>query len=215
MGELQDFDQALARSSKSDGDAWADDGVVLVGQMATKLSDDDLSGCAQLWPARPMLWQKHCAEVLDQARHAEAIELLADMVDKASPEVALAALESLSTVDPTLFSLPQNARILRATRYRAGAADRAAAPAAAGEVPGEVEGLGARGVSSGGLLVCQHLHGHARGHLSPALPDGSSSAAARHAPRTRGAADAARRRRPPARRGRTRTPRPGPKQGRK
>jgi hypothetical protein len=113
MAALQDFDQALADSEKADGAAWVD-GVLHVGALAAKLSDEELALLRVIWPGRPLLWQKHCAEVLDQARRGEALELLMDMVDRAGPEVTLAALESLSKFNPELFSPAQTARTLAA-----------------------------------------------------------------------------------------------------
>lgn len=109
MPALQIFDQALADSVKADGDAWAADGVLFVGGLAAQLSDEELTLLRVIWPSRPLLWQKHCAEVLDQARRGEALEPLMDMVDRGAWEVALAALESLSGFDPTLFD-PEQAR---------------------------------------------------------------------------------------------------------
>jgi len=113
MAALQDFDQALADSAKADGAAWVD-GVLFVGAIAAKLSDEELALLRVVWPDRPPLWQKHCADVLDQARRGEALELLMDMVDRAGPDVTLAALESLSKFDPELFSPVQTTRILAA-----------------------------------------------------------------------------------------------------
>jgi hypothetical protein len=114
MGPLQAFDQALIDSTKVDGDAWADDGLVFVGRLASKLSDDELALLGVIWSDRPLPWQKHCAEVMDQARHGQAIELLLDFVDRAKPEVALAALESLREFDPGLFGPERTKRILAA-----------------------------------------------------------------------------------------------------
>jgi hypothetical protein len=113
MAVLQDFDQALADSAKADGHAWVD-GVLFVGALAAKLSDEELALLRVIWPGRPLLWQKHCADVLDQARRGEALELLMDMVDRGAPDVTLAALESLSKFDPELFSPAQTTRILAA-----------------------------------------------------------------------------------------------------
>jgi hypothetical protein len=111
MAALQDFDQALADSVKADGDAWVD-GVLVLGALAAKLSDEELALLRVIWPDRPPLWQKHCADVLDQARRGEALELLMDMAARAGPAVTLAALESLSKFDPALFSPAQMTRIL-------------------------------------------------------------------------------------------------------
>ena len=113
MAALQYFDQALADSEKADGAAWVD-GVLYVGALAAKLSDEELALLRVIWPGRPLPWQKHCADVLDQARRGEALELLMDMVDRAGPEVSLGALESLSKFDPELFSAEQTTRILAA-----------------------------------------------------------------------------------------------------
>lgn len=114
MAALQIFDQALRDSAGADSDAWADEGVVFVGRLAAALSDDELMLLGRIWTDRPLLWQKHCAEVLGQARHVEAIEVLLDFVDRAKPEVALAALESLSEFDPDLLAPAQASRILAA-----------------------------------------------------------------------------------------------------
>ena len=114
MAALQTFDQALRDSAGADGDAWADDGVVYVGRLAAALSDDELALLGRIWTDRPLLWQKHCAEVLGQARHVGAIEVLLDFVDRAKPQVALAALESLSEFDPGLLTSAQASRIVAA-----------------------------------------------------------------------------------------------------
>jgi hypothetical protein len=111
MAALQDLDQALADSAKAVGDAWVD-GVLFVGSLAAKLSDEELALLRVIWPDRPLLWQKHCADVLDQARRGETLELLMDMVDRAAPDVTLSALESLSKFDRELFSPAQRTRIL-------------------------------------------------------------------------------------------------------
>ena len=107
MAALQTFDQALRDSAGADGDAWSDDGVVFVGRLAAALSDDELALLGNIWSDRTLLWQKHCAQVLGQARHVQAIEVLLDFVERAKPEVALAALETLSEFDPTLLSSGQ------------------------------------------------------------------------------------------------------------
>ena len=117
---LADFDRALSDNSLVDGDAWSDDGVVLLSAAATKLDERDLQGLRQLWAARPPLWQQHCAEVLGSNRLDEAIEILLSMVDAGSPRVALAALESLREFDPRRFSTAQTARILVALEARLG-----------------------------------------------------------------------------------------------
>ena len=67
-----------------------------------------------IWPDRPVLWQKHCAQVLGWARHGEAIEILMDLVDRAPQDVALAALESLSEFDPGLLTPVQTSRLVAA-----------------------------------------------------------------------------------------------------
>lgn len=113
MAAVQTFDQALADSATVDGNAWID-GILVVGALAAKLSDEELALVRMIWLGRPPLWQKHCAEVLDQARRGEALELLMDMVDRAGPDVTLSALESLSKFDPELFSPAQTTRILTA-----------------------------------------------------------------------------------------------------
>ena len=114
MAALQTFDQSLRDSAGADGDAWADDGVVYVGRLAAALSDDELVLLGRIWTDRPLLWQKHCAEVLGQARHVQAIEVLLDFVERAKPEVALAALESLSEFDPGLLAPAQTRRVMAA-----------------------------------------------------------------------------------------------------
>jgi hypothetical protein len=73
---------ALADSSSADGDAWADDGVVLVSAIAANLSEEELRLLRMVWTDRPLLWQRRCAEVLGSARLDEAIALLMDMVDQ-------------------------------------------------------------------------------------------------------------------------------------
>jgi len=42
MSTLQDFDRVLSATSKEDGDAWVNGGLVLVGRAAAKLTDDEL-----------------------------------------------------------------------------------------------------------------------------------------------------------------------------
>ena len=116
MAALQTFDQALFESSTLDGDAWADEALVLVGSVAAKLSDDDLVGLSAIWPNRPLLWQQHCAEVLGWARQDASIELLMSLVDQADPQVALAALESLREFHPARFTAEQTKAILAALR---------------------------------------------------------------------------------------------------
>jgi hypothetical protein len=114
MAPLQTFDQALSDSAVSDRDAWSDDGVVRLGELAAKLSDEELALLRTIWPDRPLLWQRHCAQVLGWARRGEAVEILTDLVDRAPPDVALAALESLSEFDPELLTPAQAARIVAA-----------------------------------------------------------------------------------------------------
>jgi hypothetical protein len=114
MIALQDFDRVLAVSSTADSDAWGNDGAVLVGTLAAKLSAEELTLLRVLWTDRPLLWQRRCAEVLGSARLDEAIELLMDMVDQGKPEVALAALESLREFHPRRFTPEQMARVLAA-----------------------------------------------------------------------------------------------------
>lgn len=114
MASLQTFDQALSDSATADRDAWSDDGVVLVGELAAKLSDEDLALLRVIWPDRPLLWQKHCAQVLGWARRAEAVEILMDLVDRAPQDVALAAVESLSEFNPEVLTPTQTGRIVAA-----------------------------------------------------------------------------------------------------
>ena len=95
MAGLQTFDQALSDSAAASGHGWSDERFVVVGELATKLSDEELGLLRMIWPDRPLLWQTRCAEVLGSARLDEAIEILMDMVGRAKPDVALAALESL------------------------------------------------------------------------------------------------------------------------
>ncbi len=114
MATLQDFDQVLSASAWADRDTWSDGGVVLAGELAARLSEEELSLLRMLWTDRPMPWQQRCAEVLGSARLDEAIELLMDMVAKGKPDVALAALESLREFVPARFSPEQATRILAA-----------------------------------------------------------------------------------------------------
>lgn len=114
MATLQDFDQALAAAAAADRDTWSDNGVVLAGELAATLSEEELSLLRVIWADRPLLWQQHCAEVLGSARVDEAIELLMDMVAKGKPDVALAALESLREFTPARFNPEQAKRILAA-----------------------------------------------------------------------------------------------------
>jgi hypothetical protein len=112
MATLQTFDQALSDSVAANRNAWSDDGVVVVGELAAKLSDEELTLLRVIWPDRPLLWQKHCAQVLGSARRGEAIEILMDLVDRAPQDVALAALESLSEFDRELFRPEQTSHIV-------------------------------------------------------------------------------------------------------
>lgn len=116
MSTLQEFDRALSNSSKEDGDAWADKGVVLVGAIAAKLSADELVILRGIWLDRPPLWQKHCGQTLGFSRLDEAIELLMDLVARGKQEVALAALESLREFAPARYTAEQTAQILAAVR---------------------------------------------------------------------------------------------------
>ena len=76
VSALEDFDSTLAAHSRTDGDAWSDDGVVLLGRLAADLPDQDLHALGRIWPKRPPMWQRHLAEVLDQACPRGAIDLL-------------------------------------------------------------------------------------------------------------------------------------------
>jgi len=114
MAGLQTFDNALSDSAGVDASAWADDGVVRVGALAAKLSEEELGLLTVVWTDRPVLWQKRCAEVLGSARLDQAIELLIDMVNDGKPDVALAALESLREFAPARFTPEQTKRILTA-----------------------------------------------------------------------------------------------------
>ena len=165
MATLQDFDQALADSEKADGATWVD-GVLHVGALAAKLSDEELALLRVIWPGRPLLWQKHCADVLDQARRGEALELLMDMLDRSGPDVTLAALESLSKFNPALFAPAQTTRILAASDAALARPGGTAAPALAREVSGQlaVSRSGRPMMSGGGTL--------AQGTLRPLEPSG-------------------------------------------
>lgn len=114
MATLQDFDQVLSASAVADRDTWSDSGVVLAGELAARLREDELSLLCVIWTDRPLPWQQRCAEVLGSARLDEAIELLMDMVAKGKPDVVLAALESLREFVPARFSPEQSKRILAA-----------------------------------------------------------------------------------------------------
>lgn len=120
MATLRDFDYALGVTAKKGADACAQEGVLRVGRLAAKLTDEELVLLRMLWPTRPLRWQKLCADVLDQARRAEALVLLLDMVDRGGPGVTLAALESLSAFDPSVFSPQERIRILAAVKTTLG-----------------------------------------------------------------------------------------------
>jgi len=113
MSALETFDRELSQHNDDGKDSWYDSGVVFVGQLAADLTEEDLVGLRDLWPTRPLPWQQHCAEVLGQARHAQTIVLLLDMVDRAFPDAALAALESLRDFDPAMFTDGQRQRVLK------------------------------------------------------------------------------------------------------
>ena len=116
MAALQAFDHALSASAGADRDTWLDDGAVVVGELAAKLSEEELSLLRVIWTDRPLPWQQRCAEVLGSARLDEAIELLMDMVASGKPDVALAALESLREFAPARFNPEQAKRILAAIK---------------------------------------------------------------------------------------------------
>jgi hypothetical protein len=112
MSALQTFDRELSQHNDDGKDSWYDSGVLFVGQLAADLAEEDLLALGELWPTRSLPWQKHCAEVLAHARHAQTIGLLLDMVDRAVADVALTALESLRDFDPSLFTDEQRQRVL-------------------------------------------------------------------------------------------------------
>lgn len=114
MSALLAFDRELSQRDMDSPDTWYDDGILFVGQIATELTNEDLQTLGHLWPHRTARWQLHCAEVLGLARHTQAIRLLLDLVDRAQPDVSLAALESLREFDPSLFTEEQHARIFTA-----------------------------------------------------------------------------------------------------
>ncbi len=66
----------------------------------------------ELWPQPPLPWQKQCAEVLGQSRHTQTIALLLDMVNRAAPDVSLAALEALRDFDQALLTDEQRRHVL-------------------------------------------------------------------------------------------------------
>jgi hypothetical protein len=114
MAALQTFDQALADSTAASGKEWSDERLVVAGELAAQLSDEELALLRVIWSDRPLTWQKHCAQVLAWVRRAEAIDILMDMVGRAPQAVALDALESLSEFDPDLFPRDQRVRIVAA-----------------------------------------------------------------------------------------------------
>lgn len=121
MAGLQTFDQALSDSAAASGRDWSDERFDVAGELAAKLSAEELGLLRVIWPDRPLPWQTRCAEILGSARHDEAIELLMDMVRRAKPDVAQAALESLREFDPRRFTADQTKHIpdaLQATLER-------------------------------------------------------------------------------------------------
>lgn len=112
MSRLQAFDRELSEHDSDGKDSWYDSGVLFVGQLEADLVAEDLIALGDLWPSRPAPWQKHCAEVLDRARHTETIVVLLGMVERGLPDIALAALESLREFDPALFTPEQRRRTL-------------------------------------------------------------------------------------------------------
>lgn len=114
MAALQTFDQALADSAAASGKEWSDERLVVAGELASKLSDEELALLRVIWPDRPLTWQKHCAQVLAWVRRGEAIEILMEMVDRGPQAAALDALESLSEFDPELFGREQADRMVKA-----------------------------------------------------------------------------------------------------
>lgn len=113
VSALQTFNRELSQHNE-DSNSWYDSGVVFVGQLAADLDVEDLVALGELWPRRPPPWQKHCAEVLGQARHTQTIALLLGMVDRAAPDVSLAALESLRDFDQALLTDEQRQHVLDA-----------------------------------------------------------------------------------------------------
>jgi hypothetical protein len=114
VSALETFDRELSEHIVNGKDYWYDEGIVTVSRLAAALSEEDLVTLGDLWSLRPLAWQKHCAEVLDQARHTQTVALLLDFIDRAVPDVALAALESLSEFDPALLTEAQRQRLIRA-----------------------------------------------------------------------------------------------------
>jgi hypothetical protein len=114
MTTLEAFDRTLAEHSHADGDAWSDDGAMLLSALAAHFGAEDLEGLPSIWPDRPRFWQRHCAQVLGSVRHDQAIELHVDMVERGAPTVEIAALETLSEFDPGVLSPEQADRITSA-----------------------------------------------------------------------------------------------------
>ena len=114
MSALEAFDRELSEHNDDGKDSWYDSGVVFVGKLAADLAVEDLVALGELWPKRPPPWQRHCAEVLGQARRTQTIALLLDMVDRAASDVSLAALESLRDFDQALLTTEQRQHVLDA-----------------------------------------------------------------------------------------------------
>ena len=110
VSSLEAFDRVLADCSSADGKSWAAEGLASACQLASTLSGDELALLDKIWAGRPLRWQRHCAEVLDQARCVQAIELLVHMAEQGARDVAVAALESLRKFDPALFRPEQTDR---------------------------------------------------------------------------------------------------------
>jgi hypothetical protein len=117
MAALQTFDQALADSIAASGKEWSDERLVVAGELAAQLSDEELALLRVIWSDRPLTWQKHCAQVLAWVRRAEAIEILMDMVGRAPQAVALDALESLSEFDTDLFPVTNGSVSWRRSKH--------------------------------------------------------------------------------------------------
>ena len=114
MSALHTFDRELSQHNEDGKDSWYDSGIAFVGQLAADLASEDVIALRDLWPNRPIPWQQHCAEVLGRARHLETVPLLVDMVQRATPDVSLAALETLRDFDPALLSEDQRELVLKA-----------------------------------------------------------------------------------------------------
>jgi hypothetical protein len=112
MSALEAFDRELSEHNDDGKNSWYDSGVVYMGKLAADLDAEDLVALRDLWPKRPPPWQRHCAEVLGQARRTETIALLLDMVDRGAPDVSLAALESLRDFDQALLTEEQRQHVL-------------------------------------------------------------------------------------------------------